>query len=241
MLRSLRDFLRGPTPGLHARLPVSPARTPFLIPPLQDSFEVVIGLELHAQILASSKLFSGAAAEFAAAPNSRVALFDAAIPGTLPRVNAWCVEQAVRTAVALGCDVQERSSFERKHYSYPDLPLGYQITQRAHPIAKSGTVRFRTKAGGLERAVRIARIQLEQDSAKSVHGETATLVDLNRAGSALMEIVTEADLRSGEDAATFLREMQRLLRCIGTCDGNMEEGSLRVDANISILATCYRI
>ncbi|EQC39300.1 hypothetical protein SDRG_03506 [Saprolegnia diclina VS20] len=229
-----------------------------------SAWEVCIGLEIHAQIQSVSKLFSGASAatKGSLVPNTRVSFFDAALPGTLPSVNVACVQQAVRTARALQSDVQLRSVFERKHYFYCDLPLGYQITQQRAPIATNGVLKFQvqeatpvvqtnftsrkeknaaskkaaTKADDewVEKSVRINRIQIEQDSGKSIHTLDATHVDLNRAGTGLMEIVFEPDLRSAAEAGQVLREVQHLLRHIGTCDGNMEEGSMRCDLNVSV-------
>ena len=208
-------------------------------------WELCIGIELHAQISASTKLFSGAAATFGlGGVNECVALFDAAIPGTLPRLNEHCVFQAVKTGIALDGTVNETSVFERKHYFYPDMPQGFQITQQRLPIVSDAKVivdvpksRDNAKRFDLyERIVRISRIQLEQDSGKSVRDLDPhnTLIDLNRAGCALMEIVSEPDMRSSLEAAAYVKKIQNILRHVGTCDGNMEEGSLRCDVNISV-------
>lgn len=206
-------------------------------PRLQGSdgeWEMVIGLEVHAQVKSASKLFSDAATEFGAEPNAQVSLVDAAMPGMLPVLNRFCVEQAVRSAIGLGCEVQQRSVFDRKNYFYPDLPQGYQISQYSDPIAKGGEVLVETDAGA--RRVRLVRLHLEQDAGKSMHDQIpgATLVDLNRTGVALMEIVSEPDMRSAEEAGAFVRKLRSVLRYLGTCDGNMEEGSLRADINVSV-------
>lgn len=200
----------------------------------EGEWEMVIGLEVHAQIKSASKLFSGAATDFGANPNEQVSLVDAAMPGMLPVLNRFCVEQAVRSALGLGCEVQRRSVFDRKNYFYPDLPQGYQISQYSDPIAKGGEVLIETDAG--TRRVRLVRLHLEQDAGKSLHDQApgTTLVDLNRTGVALMEIVSEPDMRSAEEAAAFVRKLRSLLRYLGTCDGNMEEGSLRADINVSV-------
>lgn len=210
-------------------------------------WEVCVGIEIHAQVRSASKLFSRAATGGEqAAPNSCVSLFDASIPGTLPLVNTHAVDQAVRTGLALRGDVRDRSVFERKHYFYHDLPLGYQITQQRHPIVVDGSLEVPATPDGKGRAavdgpppvrrVRITRIQLEQDSGKSIHDLVpgASVVDLNRAGAALMELVTEPDLRSGPEAVGFVRTLAHLLRHIGACDGNMALGQLRCDVNVSV-------
>lgn len=190
------------------------------------AWETVVGLEVHAQIATGSKLFSAAQTAFGAPPNAQVALFDAAFPGTLPRVNRRCVDLALRTGLALDGRVNQVSFFDRKHYFYFDLPHGFQITQQRRPIIE----------GGRLGEVRVTRIHIEQDSGKSIHDQhpTLSLVDLNRAGVPLMEIVTEPDMRTSDDAAQFLRDLQALLRWIGTCDGNMDQGSMRCDVNVSV-------
>lgn len=253
-------------------------------------WEVCIGLEVHAQVLSNSKLMSGAAASTlsSALPNRQVSFFDAALPGTLPVVNRECVHQAIRTSLAVRAKVHPRSVFERKHYFYCDLPLGYQLTQQRAPIATDGVLHFDLPASAIVsehtagedddgvddvfdaskyksrkeknealhkwkakqqakqaaspqedvilRSVRIARIQIEQDSGKSIHDlePDSTVVDLNRAGTALMEIVMEPDLRSPQEAGQVMRQLQHLLRHLGVCDGNMEEGSMRCDLNVSV-------
>ncbi|KDN35709.1 hypothetical protein RSAG8_11388, partial [Rhizoctonia solani AG-8 WAC10335] len=200
-------------------------------------WQPVIGIEVHAQIKSRRKLFSDSFTDIHAGPNvspdDRISLFDAAFPGCLPRFNRKCLDLAIRTSLALGSDVQRRSSFDRKHYFYPDLPSGYQITQKYSPIARGGSLQL---LGHDERVVRIQQIQLEQDTAKSTtpaHSEV-TRVDLSRAGAPLMEIVSEPDMRSPEEAATYVRSLQALLRAIGASDGNMELGSMRCDVNISL-------
>ena len=195
-------------------------------------WEIVVGLEVHAQVLSNSKLFSGASASTCAVPNTQVALLDVAMPGTLPVVNHYCISQAVKTAIALSCKVSKYSVFDRKNYFYPDLPLGYQITQFYHPIAEDGYITLDESAEG--KKVRIARIHLEQDAGKSVHVGKRTCIDFNRAGVALMEIVTEPDIRSPEEAAEYLKKLRMILRYIGTCSGDMEDGALRCDANVSV-------
>ncbi len=198
-------------------------------------WEVVIGMEVHAQITAASKLFSGAAAGFGAAPNSQVSLVDAAMPGMLPVVNEHCLEQAVRTGLGLAAEINRVSVFDRKNYFYPDLPQGYQISQYSRPIVGRGHLDI-VLEDGTTRRVGITRLHLEQDAGKSLHDQDPrrTLVDLNRAGVALMEIVSEPDMRSGEEAACYMTKLRSILRYLGTCDGNMQEGSLRADVNVSV-------
>ncbi len=198
-------------------------------------WEVVIGMEVHAQVTSRAKLFSGAATAFGAAPNSQVSLVDAAFPGMLPVINRHCVEQAVRTGLGLKAQINLRSVFDRKNYFYPDLPPGYQISQYQQPIVGKGRLVLDLPDGGA-REVGITRLHLEQDAGKSLHDQSpnATFVDLNRAGVALMEIVSEPDLRSAEEAGAYLRKMRTILRYLGTCDGNMEEGSMRADVNVSV-------
>jgi aspartyl-tRNA(Asn)/glutamyl-tRNA(Gln) amidotransferase subunit B len=199
------------------------------------SWEVVIGLEVHAQVVSESKLFSGASTAFGAAPNTQVSLIDAAMPGMLPVINARAVEQAVRTGLGLKAQINLRSVFDRKNYFYPDLPQGYQISQFTQPIVGKGEIVL-DLPDGATRTVGITRLHLEQDAGKSIHDRDPkkTYVDLNRAGVALMEIVSEPDLRSAEEAAVYLAKLRSILRDLGTCDGNMEEGSLRCDANVSV-------
>ena len=198
-------------------------------------WEVVIGLEIHAQVVSKAKLFSGAATEFGAEPNSQVSFVDAAMPGMLPVINETCVEQAVRTGLGLGAEINLTSVFDRKNYFYPDLPPGYQISQYSRPIVGRGQV-IVDLLDGCTRTVGITRLHLEQDAGKSLHDQDPKLsyVDLNRAGIALMEIVSEPDLRSAEEAGAYVRKLRSILRYLGTCDGNMEEGSLRCDCNVSV-------
>jgi aspartyl-tRNA(Asn)/glutamyl-tRNA(Gln) amidotransferase subunit B len=198
-------------------------------------WEVVIGLETHAQVIAKAKLFSGAATAFGAEPNTQVSPVDAAFPGMLPVINRRCVEQAVRTGLGLDAAINLHSVFARKNYFYPDLPAGYQISQYELPVVGHGRV-ILDLPGGATREVGITRLHLEQDAGKSLHDQhpTQTYVDLNRAGIALMEIVSEPDLRSAEEAGIYLRKLRSILRYLGTCDGNMEEGSLRCDCNVSV-------
>jgi aspartyl-tRNA(Asn)/glutamyl-tRNA(Gln) amidotransferase subunit B len=198
-------------------------------------WEVVIGLEVHAQIVSKAKLFSGAATDFGAEPNSQVSFVDAAMPGMLPVINEVCVEQAVRTGLGLKAEINLTSVFDRKNYFYPDLPAGYQISQYLQPVVGKGTIVL-DLPDGASRSVGITRLHLEQDAGKSLHDQHPTLsyIDLNRAGIALMEIVSEPDLRSSEEAGAYLRKLRSILRYLGTCDGNMEEGSMRCDANVSV-------
>src|SRR3954452_21701526 len=198
-------------------------------------WEVVIGLETHAQVIAKSKLFSGAATAFGAEPNTQVSPVDAAFPGMLPVINGHCVEQAVRTGLGLEAAINLHSVFARKNYFYPDLPAGYQISQYEAPVVGRGRVTL-DMPDGSTREIGITRLHLEQDAGKSLHDQhpSQTYVDLNRAGIALMEIVSEPDLRSAEEAGLYLRKLRSVLRYPGTCDGNMEEGSLRCDCNVSM-------
>ena len=198
-------------------------------------WEVVIGLEIHAQVTSESKLFSGAPTAFGAEPNTQVSLVDAAMPGMLPVINEYCVEQAVRTGLGLKAKINQRSIFDRKNYFYPDLPAGYQISQFSDPIVGEGTI-YLDMPDGTVRAIGIERLHLEQDAGKSLHDQspTQTYVDLNRSGVALMEIVSKPDLRSAEEAGLFVSKVRTILRYLGTCDGNMEQGSLRCDVNISV-------
>lgn len=199
------------------------------------AWETVIGLEVHAQVISKAKLFSGAATAFGAAPNSQVSLVDAAMPGMLPVINDYCVEQAVKTGLGLKAQINRRSVFDRKNYFYADLPQGYQISQYKDPIVGSGEIVLDLPDGSA-RTVGITRLHLEQDAGKSLHDQSPreTFVDLNRSGVALMEIVSEPDLRSPDDAAAYLRKLRSILRYLGTCDGNMEEGSMRCDVNVSV-------
>ncbi len=198
-------------------------------------WEVVIGLEVHAQVTSQAKLFSGAATEFGAAPNSQVSFVDAGFPGMLPVINQECVAQAVRTGLGLKAEIHLWSRFDRKNYFYADLPQGYQISQFAHPIVGTGTVEI-TRADGSTKEIGITRLHLEQDAGKSLHDQhpSKSFIDLNRSGVALMEIVSEPDMRSPEEAGAYLTKLRQILRYLGTCDGNMDEGSMRADVNVSV-------
>ncbi len=198
-------------------------------------WEVVCGLEVHAQVTSEAKLFSGAATVYGGAPNSQVSPIDAGMPGMLPVVNRECVAQAVRTGLGLEAEINKVSVFERKNYFYPDLPQGYQISQYQHPIVGKGEIHLDLE-GGDTKTVGITRLHLEQDAGKSMHDaqDGASLIDLNRSGVALMEIVSEPDIRSPDEAVLYMRKLRTILRYLGTCDGNMEEGSLRCDANVSV-------
>ena len=197
-------------------------------------WEVIIGMEIHAQVSSNAKLFSGASAAFGGEPNTHVSLVDAAMPGMLPVINAFCVEQAVRTGLGLNAKINLTSVFDRKNYFYPDLPQGYQISQYKQPIVGEGTVYI--EVDGETIPVGIERLHLEQDAGKSIHDQHPdySYVDLNRAGVALMEIVTKPDMRSAEEAKAFIAKLRTILRYLGTCDGNMEQGSLRADINVSV-------
>jgi aspartyl-tRNA(Asn)/glutamyl-tRNA(Gln) amidotransferase subunit B len=198
-------------------------------------WELVIGLEVHAQVISQSKLFSGASTTFGAEPNTQVSLVDAAMPGMLPVINKECVAQAVRTGFGLNSAINRRSVFDRKNYFYADLPQGYQISQFKQPIVGEGWVDIDLEGGEVKR-VRVERLHLEQDAGKSLHDQspTKTFVDLNRSGVALMEIVSFPDMRSPEEAGAYVRKLRTIVRYLGTCDGNMEEGSMRCDVNVSV-------
>jgi aspartyl-tRNA(Asn)/glutamyl-tRNA(Gln) amidotransferase subunit B len=198
-------------------------------------WEYVIGLEIHAQVTSKSKLFSGAATEFGAAPNSQVSLVDAAMPGMLPVLNSFCLEQAIRTGLGIKAKINKYSAFDRKNYFYADLPQGYQISQFYYPIVEHGKVDILTEEGEAK-TIRVNRIHLEQDAGKSMHDQspTSSYIDLNRSGIALMEIVSEPDLSSPFEAAEYVKKIRILLRYLGTCDGDMEKGSMRCDANVSV-------
>ncbi len=212
----------------------APVKTSKLIKGATGDWEVVIGMEVHAQVNSQAKLFSGAATDFGAAPNSQVSLVDAAMPGMLPVINAECVAQAVRTGLGLKAKINLRSVFDRKNYFYPDLPQGYQISQYKSPIVGEGEVVVDMPDGAIR--VGIERLHLEQDAGKLLHDQhpAMSLVDLNRSGVALMEIVSKPDLRSAEEAKAFLAKLRAILRYLGTCDGNMEKGNLRADVNVSV-------
>jgi len=207
----------------------------YTLPGREGPWEIVVGLEVHAQVTSRSKLFSGAATEYGAAPNSQVSLVDAGFPGMLPVINEECVAQAVRTGLGLQAHVNLTSRFDRKNYFYADLPAGYQISQFAHPIVGAGVIEIELD-GGVTRQIGVTRLHLEQDAGKSLHDQdrTRSFIDLNRAGVALMEIVSEPDIRSPEEAGAYLRKLRTIMRYLGTCDGNMDEGSLRADVNVSV-------
>lgn len=198
-------------------------------------WEIVIGMEVHCQVLSRAKLFSGASAAFGGEPNAHVSLVDAAMPGMLPVINAFCVEQAVRTGLGLRAQINLASTFDRKNYFYPDLPAGYQISQYKSPIVGEGEIVLDLPDGS-SRTVGIERLHLEQDAGKSIHDQhpTLSLVDLNRAGVALMEIVSRPDMRSSDEAVAFIKKLRAILRYLGTCDGNMDQGSMRADVNVSV-------
>ena len=202
------------------------------------AWEIVVGLEIHAQVVSESKLFSGASATYGGEPNAQVSFVDAGFPGMLPVINRECVAQAVRTGLGLRAHVNLQSRFDRKNYFYADLPAGYQISQFAHPVVGTGVVEIELGDGTLKQ-IGITRLHLEQDAGKSMHDQHAakSVIDLNRAGVALMEIVSEPDIRSPEEAGAYLRKIRQIVRYLGTCDGNMEEGSMRADVNVSVRKT----
>ncbi|MEO9826187.1 MAG: Asp-tRNA(Asn)/Glu-tRNA(Gln) amidotransferase subunit GatB [Paracoccaceae bacterium] len=208
---------------------------PKVIAGATGDWELVIGLEVHAQVASNAKLFSGASTTFGAAPNSNVAFVDAAMPGMLPVINEYCVEQAVRTGLGLKAEINLTSAFDRKNYFYPDLPQGYQISQLYHPIVGEGEILV-DMGPGIARLVRVERIHLEQDAGKSIHDmdPAMSFVDLNRTGVALMEIVSRPDIRGPEEAAAYVVKLRQILRYLGTCDGNMQNGNLRADVNVSV-------
>jgi aspartyl-tRNA(Asn)/glutamyl-tRNA(Gln) amidotransferase subunit B len=205
-----------------------------LIDGATGAWEIIVGMEVHAQVLSNSKLFSGASAAFGGDPNSHVSLVDAAMPGMLPVINEECVAQAIRTGLGLKAAINHRSVFDRKNYFYPDLPQGYQISQYKHPIVGEGVVVVDLKDYSFE--VGIERLHLEQDAGKSLHDQDPNFsyVDLNRSGVALMEIVSKPDIRSAEEARAYITKLRTIMRYLGTCDGNMEQGSLRADVNVSV-------
>ena len=208
---------------------------PKVIAGAKHDWELVIGLEVHAQVASKAKLFSGASTKFGAEPNANVAFVDAAMPGMLPVINEFCVEQAVRTGLGLKAKINLVSAFDRKNYFYPDLPQGYQISQLYHPIVGEGEV-IVDMGPGVARRVRIERIHIEQDAGKSIHDMDPhmSFVDLNRTGVALMEIVSRPDIRGPEEAAAYVGKLRQIMRYLGTCDGNMQNGNLRADVNVSI-------
>ena len=197
-------------------------------------YEVIIGLEVHAQVLSESKLFSSSPTDFGSKPNSQVSLIDAAMPGMLPVINKFCIEQAVKSGIGLNAKINKKSIFDRKNYFYQDLPQGYQISQYKDPIVGEGFVEIETENG--QKKIGVERLHLEQDAGKSLHDQDPnfTFVDLNRSGIALMEIVSKPDMSSPEEAVEYVRKVRSILRYLGTCDGNMEQGSLRADVNVSV-------
>ncbi|MGI4952388.1 MAG: Asp-tRNA(Asn)/Glu-tRNA(Gln) amidotransferase subunit GatB [Janthinobacterium lividum] len=207
----------------------------YLVQGSTGPWEIVVGLEVHAQVVSQAKLFSGASAEYGGEPNAHVSFVDAAFPGMLPVINRECVAQAVRTGLGLEAQINLVSRFDRKNYFYADLPQGYQISQFAHPIVGAGTVEIEL-ADGSTRSIGVTRLHLEQDAGKSLHDQhpSKSFIDLNRSGVALMEIVSEPDIRTPEEAGAYLRKLRTILRYLGTCDGNMEEGSMRADVNVSV-------
>ncbi|SHM05238.1 aspartyl/glutamyl-tRNA(Asn/Gln) amidotransferase subunit B [Roseovarius litoreus] len=208
---------------------------PKVIAGAKHDWELVIGMEVHAQVASKAKLFSGASTEFGAEPNSNVSFVDAAMPGMLPVINEFCIEQAVRTGLGLKAKINLWSAFDRKNYFYPDLPQGYQISQLYHPLVGEGEILVDMEPG-IARLVRIERIHVEQDAGKSIHDmdPAMSFVDLNRTGVALMEIVSRPDIRGPEEAAAYVTKLRQILRYLGTCDGNMQNGNLRADVNVSI-------
>ena len=208
--------------------------TDFLISREKNIYEVIIGLEVHAQVTSNSKLFSSSSTKFGAEPNTQVSLVDAAFPGMLPVINEFCVKQAIKTGIGLKAQINKRSVFDRKNYFYADLPQGYQISQFKHPIVGEGTVVLDMPNG--QKEVGIERLHLEQDAGKSIHDidPQHTMVDLNRSGVALMEIVSKPDLRSPDEVNVYIKKLRSIMRYLGTCDGNMQEGSLRADVNVSV-------
>ncbi len=206
----------------------------YLINRKDNQYEVVIGLEVHAQVLSESKLFSTSATKFGAEPNTQVSLVDAAFPGMLPVINEFCIKQAIKTGIGLNAKINKRSVFDRKNYFYADLPQGYQISQFKDPIVGEGKVILDMPDG--QKEVGIERLHLEQDAGKSIHDldPQNTFVDLNRSGVALMEIVSKPDLRSPDEVSSYIKKLRSIMRYLGTCDGNMQEGSLRADVNVSV-------
>ncbi len=214
------------------------AQTPGIIKGNTGEWEMVIGLEVHAQITSNSKLFSGSPTDFGAEPNHHVSLVDAAMPGMLPVINEACVEQAVRTGLGLNAQINLRSVFDRKNYFYPDLPQGYQISQFLDPIVGEGTITIELDDGAVKE-IGVTRLHLEQDAGKSLHDHSPSesFIDLNRSGIALMEIVSEPDLRSPDEAGAYIKKLRAIVRYLGTCGGDMEKGELRCDANVSVRRT----
>ena len=213
---------------------MSKSKGEYLINRKDNQYEVVIGLEVHAQVTSESKLFSSSATKFGAEPNTQVSLVDAAFPGMLPVINEFCVKQAIKTGIGLNAKINKRSVFDRKNYFYADLPQGYQISQFKDPIVGEGKVILDLPEG--QKEIGIERLHLEQDAGKSIHDldPQNTFVDLNRSGVALMEIVSKPDLRSPDEVNAYIKKLRSIMRYLGTCDGNMQEGSLRADVNVSV-------
>ena len=201
---------------------------------MNNNWQTVIGIEIHAQVNSKSKLFSSSSTEFGSAPNTQVSLVDAAMPGMLPVINKFCIEQAIKSGLGLNATINNKSIFDRKNYFYQDLPQGYQISQFKDPIVGEGAVEI--DIDGKKKIIGIERLHLEQDAGKSLHDQdpNMTFVDLNRSGIALMEIVSKPDMASPEEAIAYVRKVRTILRYLDTCDGNMEQGSLRADVNISV-------
>ncbi|UPT64626.1 MAG: Asp-tRNA(Asn)/Glu-tRNA(Gln) amidotransferase subunit GatB [Hyphomonadaceae bacterium JAD_PAG50586_4] len=216
-------------------LDIRSARPDQLVSGDKSQWEIIVGLEVHAQVTSQAKLFSGASAAYGGEPNAHVSLVDAAMPGMLPVINKFCVEQAIRTGLGLNAQIHRVSRFDRKNYFYPDLPQGYQISQFAMPIVGEGEIEVEPD-GEEPLTIRIERLHLEQDAGKSIHdlSPSETYVDLNRSGVALMEIVSRPDMRSAKEAAAYFNKLRAIVRALGTCDGNMEEGSMRADVNVSV-------
>src|SRR6478736_6732914 len=201
---------------------------------LKEKYETVVGLEVHAQLLTKTKLFSSDTAAYGGEPNTHISAVTLALPGTLPKLNRKAIEFAIQMGLACNCEIERVNYFARKHYFYPDLPKGYQITQHETPVCRNGSVMIKTNSG--KKQIRLNHIHLEEDAGKSMHDQDDQYsnIDYNRAGVPLIEIVSEPDLRSGEEAYAFVTELRKLVRHLGICDGNMEEGSMRCDANISV-------
>ena len=214
---------------------MSKDKSEYLINRKDNQYEVVIGLEVHAQVTSESKLFSTSSTKFGAEPNTQVSLVDAALPGMLPVINEYCVKQAIKTGIGLKAKINKRSVFDRKNYFYADLPQGYQISQFTKPIVGEGKITVDLDDGN-QTTIGIERLHLEQDAGKSLHDQhpTKSYIDLNRTGVALMEIVSKPDIRSPQEAGAYVKKIRSILRYIGACDGNMEEGSLRADCNVSV-------
>ena len=213
---------------------MSKENSKYLINGEKEKWEVVIGLEVHAQVTSNSKLFSGSSTKFGAEPNTQVSLVDSAFPGMLPVINEYCIQQAIKTGLGLNAKINPYSVFDRKNYFYADLPQGYQISQFKNPIVGEGKITLDLQEG--TKTIRIERLHLEQDAGKSIHDldPTSTYVDLNRSGVALMEIVSKPDLRSPDEVNAYVKKIRSIMRYLGTCDGNMQEGSLRADVNVSV-------